>query len=129
MTAFTDSEGRTLRTAVFGAMVLVSTADPGSLDEESYAGAKAVEHLSPALREVLRSGRPELPRGSVSDVEAGVLDALRRSMGILTAKSPAEADAFPSAVVAICREVAMADGSVAEAEGAVVAKVRAALTR
>jgi len=127
MTVYTEEEGRTLRTAVFGAMVLVSTADPGSLDEESYAGAKAVEHLSPALREVLRADRPELPSGTVSDVEVGVLDALRRSARIVAAKAPAEAGAFPTAVLAICREVAMADGQVAEAESAVVAKVRAAL--
>jgi tellurite resistance protein len=129
MTEYTEDEGQTFRTAVFGAMVLVSTADPGALDQESHAGAKAMAHLSPELREVLKAGRPRLPAGSVSDVENGVLDALRRSVEILAAKAPAEADAFPAAVLAICREVAEADGQVADAEGAVVAKVEAALTR
>jgi tellurite resistance protein len=129
MTEYTEDEGRTFRTAVFGAMVLVSTADPGSLDQESHAGARAMAHLSPALREVLKAGRPQLPAGSVSDVENGVLDALRRSVEILAAKAPDEADAFPAAVLAICREVAEADGQVAAAESAVVAKVEAALTR
>jgi hypothetical protein len=58
-------------------MVLVSTADPGSLDQESYAGAKAVENLSPSLRQVIAVAPPVLPQGSVADVETGVLDALR----------------------------------------------------
>ncbi|HEX6346841.1 hypothetical protein [Umezawaea sp.] len=129
MTEYTEEEGRTFRTAVFGAMVLVSTAAPGSLDQESHAGARAVAHLSPALREVLRAGKPVLPVGSVADVEDGVLLALRRSVEILAAKAPAEAEAFPAAVVAICREVAEADGQVAAEESAVVAKVRAALAR
>jgi tellurite resistance protein len=129
MTEYTEEEARTFRTAVFGAMVLVSTAEPGSLDQESRAGGRAMEHLSPELREVLKAGRPVLPAGSVSDVEDGVLFALRRSVEILAAKAPHEAEAFPAAVVAICREVAEADGQVAAAEGAVVAKVEAALTR
>ncbi|KAA2261422.1 hypothetical protein F0L68_16670 [Solihabitans fulvus] len=127
MTAFTDEEGRTLRTAVFGAMVLVSTADPGAVDEESRAGIRAMTALSPALRAVLAAAHPELPDGSVADVEAGVLDALRESVAILAAKAPAEASAFADAVVAVCREVAAADGQVAEAEQAMVAKVADAL--
>ncbi|TQM83791.1 hypothetical protein FHX81_6218 [Saccharothrix saharensis] len=125
---YTEDEGRTLRTAVFGAMVLVSTAEPGSLDEESHAGIRAMATFSPGLRQVLGAARPELPAGSTADVEAGVLDALRRSVRILAAKAPAEAEAFPSAVLAVCEEVAAADGNVGTAEGAVVGKVRAALT-
>jgi len=108
-------------------MVLVSTADPGALDKESYAGAKAMENLSPELREVIKGGVPELPAGSVSDVEVGVLEALRRCVGILAVKAPGEVSAFSAAVVAICREVAQADGRVVDAEDAVVAKVEAAL--
>ncbi len=129
MTEYTEEEGRTLRTAVFGAMVLVSTADSGALDQESQAGARAMAHLSPELREVLGAGRPQLPAGSVSDVENGVLDALRRSVEIVAAKAPVEAEAFADAVVAICREVAEADGRVAAAEDAVVARVEAAVRR
>lgn len=128
MTVYTDEEGRTLRTAVFGAMVLVSTAEPGALDEESHAGIKAMATFSPRLRQVLGAARPELPAGSAADVEHGVLDALRRSVAILAAKTPAEAEAFPSAVLAVCEEVASADGRVGAAESAVVGKVRAAVT-
>ncbi|MFJ6676304.1 hypothetical protein ACIQMJ_34830 [Actinosynnema sp. NPDC091369] len=129
MSVYTEDEGRTLRTAVFGAMVLVSTAEPGALDEESHAGIRAMATFPPGLRQVLGAARPELPAGSTADVEAGVLDALRRSVRIVAARAPEEAEAFPSAVLAVCEEVAAADGTVGTAEGAVVGKVRAALTR
>ncbi|WP_309112085.1 hypothetical protein [Saccharothrix sp.] len=124
---YTDSEARTLRTAVFGAMVLVSTAEPGALDQESHAGIRALSTFSPSLREVLSAAHPELPEGTVADVEAGVLDALRRSAAILSTKAPADARAFPEAVLSICREVATADGHVGEDEHAVITRVREAL--
>lgn len=128
MTVYTDEESRTLRTAVFGAMVLVSTAEPGALDEESHAGIRAMARLSPRLRQVLGAAHPELPEGSAADVEAGVLEALRRSVEIVAVRTPEEAEAFPAAVLAICEEVASADGRVGAAESAVVGKVRGALT-
>jgi hypothetical protein len=127
VTSYTDDEGKTLRTAVFGAMVLVSTADPGALHEETYAGIRAMAGFSPDVRAVLGASTPVLPQGSVEDVEQGVLSALRQSMAILEAKSALDAKTFPEAVATACREVAQADGRVAEAEDAVVAKVRAAL--
>jgi tellurite resistance protein len=127
MSVFTEDEGRTVRTAVFGAMVLVSAADPGAVDQESHAGIKAMARLSPLVREVVGAGRAELPEGSVSDVEFGVLEALRRAVVIVAEKAPGETEGFSSAVVAICREVAEADGRVADVEGVMVAKVEAAL--
>lgn len=128
MTVYTDEESRTLRTAVFGAMVLVSTAEPGALDEESHAGIRAMARFSPQLRQTLAAARPELPTGSTADVESGVLQALRRSVAILAAKAPTEADTFPATVLAICQEVASADGHIGAAEHAMVNKVRAAIT-
>ncbi|WP_447003455.1 hypothetical protein ACRAKI_27845 [Saccharothrix isguenensis] len=129
MTVYTDEESRILRTAVFGAMVLVSTAEPGALDEESHAGIRAMATFSPPLRRALGAAPPELPAGSTADVEKGVLAALRHSVEILAAKSPEEAAAFPTAVLAICKEVAEADGQVGQAEHAVVAKIRTALNQ
>ncbi|GGP76574.1 TerB family tellurite resistance protein [Saccharothrix coeruleofusca] len=129
MSRYTDQEGRTLRTAVYGAMVLVSVAEEGSLDEESYAGVKAMSTLSPELQEVIGAEAPRLPAGSMADVEHGVLAALRDSMAILGSRSAQEADAFADAVLAICAEVASADGTVGRAEHAAVGRVRAALGR
>ncbi|MBW4718517.1 hypothetical protein [Saccharothrix obliqua] len=129
MRGYTDEESRTLRTAVYGAMVLVSVAEEGALDEESHAGIRAMSTLPPRVREAVAAGAPELPAGSVADVERGVLAALRGSMALLGERSADEADAFARAVVAMCERVASADGRVGRGEGAAVGRVRAALGR
>ncbi|WP_433259979.1 hypothetical protein ACQPZF_22485 [Actinosynnema sp. CS-041913] len=128
MRGYTDEESRTLRTAVYGAMVLVSVAEEGALDQESHAGVEAMATLPPEVRSVIDAGAPELPSGSLADVEDGVLAALRASMSILSERSPADASAFAAAVVGMCEKVASADGRVGEDEDAVIGKVRAALT-
>lgn len=128
MTAYTDAEGATLRTAVFGAMVLVSTADPGSLDEESQAGIRATTLLSDDLRSVIAAAPPGLPSGSTSDVEAGVLAALRSAIEIITAHEPRDVPIFRAAVTEMCRSVAGADGEIAPTERAMVDRVVEALS-
>ncbi|MEV0678803.1 hypothetical protein AB0I60_20025 [Actinosynnema sp. NPDC050436] len=129
MRGYTDEESRTLRTAVYGAMVLVSVAEEGALDQESHAGIKAMAALPPAVRDAVDAGAPELPAGSLEDVERGVLAALRESVALVAAHAPDEADAFASAVVGMCERVASADGEVGRAESAVVGRIRAALGR
>jgi hypothetical protein len=124
---YTEAEGRMLRTAVYGAMVLVSVAEEGALDQESHAGVRAMSALPPAVREVVGAGVPELPAGSVGEVEDGVLEALRGSVRLLERRSPEEVGAFVAAVVGMCEEVAAADGSVGRDEGLVVGRIRAAL--
>ncbi|MCR3752562.1 hypothetical protein [Lentzea californiensis] len=127
MIFYTDEESRTLRTAVYGAMLLVSHADPGPVLEERFAGLRALANLSPDLRIVLGSARPSVPAGTDEEIEPVVLEALRSSMKTLAAKSPEDARDFPRAVLAICREVAEADGVVVEAEDAMVARIEGAL--
>ena len=127
MTAYTEAEGQTLRTAVFGAMVLVSTADPGSVDEESYAGIRAMSLLSDDLRAVVAAAPPALPTGSASDVETGVLAALRSAVAIINAHEPHDVPIFRAAVTEMCRSVAGADGEVAATEREMVTRVVEAL--
>lgn len=127
MTAYTEAEGQTLRTAVFGAMVLVSTADPGSVDEESHAGVRAMTLLPDDLRAVIAAAPPALPTGSATDVEEGVLAALRSSVEIIAAREPREVEVFRAAVTEMCRSVAGADGDVAVAEKEMLTKVVDAL--
>ena len=127
MIFYTDEESRTLRTAVYGAMLLVSHADPGPVLEERFAGLRALSHLSPDLRTVLGSARPSVPAGTDEEIEPVILEALRRTMKTLTARSPEDAASFPRAVLAICREVAEADGVVVDAEDAMVARIEGAL--
>jgi tellurite resistance protein len=127
MTAYTEAEGQTLRTAVFGAMVLVSTADPGSVDEESHAGIRAMTLLSDDLRAVIAAAPPSLPSGTTSDVEAGVLAALKESVAIIDAHEPRDVAIFRAAVTEMCRSVAGADGEVAATEKEMVTRVVEAL--
>ena len=92
MTDFTDQERDTLRTGAFGAMFLVSNADPGffATIKESFAGSKVLATASPELRDLFKSGGvPQMPKGgNASDIEAGVLSALQQATGILQAKAP-----------------------------------------
>jgi hypothetical protein len=127
MTEYTEAEGNTLRTAVFGAMVLVSTADPGSLDEESYAGVRAMTLLTDDLRAVIEAASPTLPTGSSADVVDGVLAALKESVGIISAREPRDVPIFRAAVTEMCRSVAGADGDVAASEKEMVTRVIEAL--
>jgi len=130
MTEYTEQERDTLRTAAFGALFLVSHADPGFLGsiKESFAGSKALADSSPTLRDLLKSGGlPPVPKGSPAEIETGVLSALQQSTAILQAKSPEELDGFRSAVATACDQVATAHEGVTETETAAVAKVRAAL--
>ncbi|MBB5953933.1 tellurite resistance protein [Saccharothrix tamanrassetensis] len=129
MSGYTEAESRTLRTAVYGAMVLVSVAEEGALDQESHAGIEAMATLPADVRQVVDAGAPELPEGSVADVENGVLAALRESVALLAERSAADASAFADAVVGMCEKVASADGRVGQDEDAVIGRVRAALGR
>lgn len=123
-------EKSTLKTAAFGAVFLVSNADPGLLDmvKESFAASDALAGTTGLVREVLTTGGlPKLPSDEPSAVEAAVLPALRRSVEILQAKAPQELDNYRSTVVAAADRVANAADGVNTAEAAMVSKVRDAL--
>ncbi len=127
MTEYTDEERQTLRTAVYGAALLVSNADPGSMEVEGSASARAIKELSPELQEALGTEFPRLPRGPVAQIEDVVLTALRESMAILKAKAPRVGRTFPAAVVSVCAAAAAADGGVSRVEAVAITKVKAAL--
>jgi hypothetical protein len=128
MTEYNDLEKQTLRTAAFGAVFLVSSAEPGMMDmvKESFAASKAFATSSPELRDVLK-GMPKVPKGSPAEIERGVLDALEQSTTILQTKGQPELDGFRSAVTTAVDQVAMAAGGTSEAESSAIGKVKAAL--
>jgi hypothetical protein len=126
----TPDERATLKRAAFGAVYLVSNADPGLLAmlRESAAASDAFTDATGLVREVLTTGAlPRLPRNDPGRVEAEVLPALRRSLAILGAKSPADVDAYRATVLAAVERAASAVRGVNDAEAATIAKVRAAL--
>lgn len=129
----TDDERATLKRAAFGAVYLVTNADPGFLTllRESAAASGAFTGASGLVRDVLTTGGlPTLPRASRKDqgrVEAEVLPALTESVAILRAKAPDEVDNYCEAVLSASQRAAEAARGVHESEAAVLAKVRAAL--
>jgi hypothetical protein len=131
MTEFTDQERDTLRTGAFGAMLLVSNADPGffATIKESFAGSKVLATASPELRDLFKSGGiPQIPKGgSIADVESGVLAALQQSTEILRAKAPDQLDNYRTVIMQACEQVADAHEGVKDTETAAVDKVRSAL--
>jgi hypothetical protein len=130
MATYTDQERETLRTAAFGAVYMVSSAEPGFFDmvKESFAGSKAFAK-SPALRDVLRSGGlPQMPQGSPEQVEQNVLSALSESLEILASKGPDEVRGFQTAVSSAVDEVAKAaGGGPSSKETEAIGKVKAAV--
>lgn len=130
MTEYSDQERQTIRTAAFGAIFLVSRADPGFFDmmKESFAGSKAFANASPELRDLLKSGGlPQIPKGSPAEIESGILVALTRSASILQAKGQPELDGFRAAVTSAVDQVARAAGDVSGEEIAAIGKVKAAI--
>ncbi|MCW3815412.1 hypothetical protein ONA91_13195 [Micromonospora sp. DR5-3] len=130
MESLTGDERLTLKTGAFGAVFLVSNAEPGmlSLVRESFAASGALGEASGVVKEALTNGPlPQLPRDSALEVEATVLPALRRAVEILRAKSPADVEAYRSVVLAAADQVAKAHRGVSGSEAAVIDKIRDAL--
>lgn len=126
----TDDEKQTLKTAAFGAIFLVSNADPGffSMLRESFAASGALAGGTGLVKEVMTAGAlPKLPKDSPEQVEAAVLPALRHSVQILTAKAPDELENYRTTVLAAADRVAKASEGVSAHEAAMLAKVREAL--
>ena len=130
MTEFTESEHDTIRLGAFGAIALVSKADPGffSTFKESMAGSKALAAAPAAVQELLRGGGLVTPpRGTPEQVEAQVLDTLRQATALLDAKDPSAAAGYREVIRAASQAVANASKGVSDEERAVIAKIEAAL--
>lgn len=125
MAEYTDQERDTIRTAAFGAMTLVSAADPGffAMFKESMAGAKALAAAPPPLQGLLKSGG--MPTAAKD--KATVLAALQQSQQILSAKSPEDLAAFQHVIATACDQVANAHDGVDQAETAAINEVKAAI--
>jgi hypothetical protein len=128
MTEYTEQEKQTIRTGVFGAVALVSNAEPGMFDmfKEGVAGAKALKETSPELRDILKGGMPHFPK-SPAELESLVLADLAQSTRILQEKNPSEVNGFRDLVVSACDKAATASGGVQDSEAAEINKVKQAL--
>ncbi|MFI6240716.1 hypothetical protein ACIBEF_12640 [Micromonospora sp. NPDC050795] len=126
----TDEERLTLKTGAFGAVFLVSNADPGVLGviRESIAASGALAGASGTVKEALNTGPlPRLPRDSQLEIESVVLPALGEAVRILREKSPRDVDAYRDLVLTAADQVARAHDGVAPAEAAAIDQIRVAL--
>lgn len=127
----TEDEQTLVRRSAFGAIALVSQADPGffAMFKESMAGSQALQQAPEGVKELLREGGlPTPPRGSKEEVRATILAELGRAMDVLRAKVPAQADGYRDVVLAAADQVAAAADGVAAEEQAVIAEIRSALS-
>ena len=128
--SLTKEDEEVLRTGAFGAIYLVSTAEPGFFEMilESYAAAEALVSGSSLVRQVLAGGpQPEIPRWPAEEVAAVVLPALRESVAILCAKAPEAVEAYRRTVLSAVRQVAEAAHGVQPAEQAWIDRIELAL--
>ena len=127
----TDEERLTLKTGAFGAVFLVSNADPGVLGviRESIAASGALADASGTVKEALTTGPlPRLPRDSQLEIESVVLPALGQAVRILREKKcPRDVDAYRELVLAAADRVARAHDGVAPTEAAAIDQIRVAL--
>ena len=126
----TDEEMLTLKTGAFGAVFLVSNADPGvlALFRESFAASGAIADASGVVEAALSSGPlPKLPRDSELEVESVVLPALRQAVRILTEKAPEDVAVYRSVVLAAADRTARAHNGISAAETQAIERIAEAL--
>ncbi|MFE0590599.1 hypothetical protein [Micromonospora echinospora] len=128
--SLTAEEKLTLKTGAFGAVFLVSNADPGlfALVRESFAASGVIAGTSGMVRDALTSGPlPRLPEGSPLQVEQAALAALGRALAILREKAPGEVAAYRSVVLTAADRVARAHRGVDPAEQVAIGRIREVL--
>ncbi len=133
---FTEQEWETMHRGVTGAGLLVSVSDRSFFDSFKEAGALA-KHLAGARKDSSSQLVRELAetrgmgfgvRSSPAEIESETLEALRSALATLESKAPDEVEAYKSFVLDVAQSVAEAAEGGSEVEGAVVEKIRSALS-
>ena len=132
---FTEDEWETMQKGVTGAGMLVSIGDRDFTDTFGEAGAlvKSLDAERDAtdseLIRQLASGRGHGFGLTASEqkVEAETLEALRSAIALLSARAPAEVDAYRQLVLAVADAVADAKSGVKPGETAAIEKIKHAL--
>lgn len=127
----TEDEQALVKRSAFGAIALVSRADPGffSMFKESMAGSRAFAAAPEGVQELLRGGGFPTPvTGSPEQVEATTISELGQAVQILQAKDPEHVQGFKDVVLAAADQVASASDGVAPEEQAVLDRIRSALS-
>lgn len=130
MSTLTAEQSDLVRGAVFGAMALVSKADPGffAMFRESLAGARALAAAPPEIRELLGTGFVAPPSGAAQDREGAVVAQLQQARDMLAVTAPELLDGFRGVVLSACQATAQADDGVSDSERATIATIENVLS-
>ncbi|BCJ66851.1 hypothetical protein [Polymorphospora rubra] len=123
-------EKMTLKTAAFGAVFLVTNADPGlrAMVKESYAASGVIAGTTGVVRDALTTGGlPQVSGDSLAELEAAVLPALEKSVALLADRAPHELANFRTAVIGTAERAAAAVAGISPAEAEMLARIRIAL--
>ena len=126
--SLSDEEKTTVRNAAFGAVYLVSNADPGvfAMIKESFAASSALARTPGPVGELLtHGGLPSVPKVAPAELEAQVLPELTQALALLKEKEPDGVAAYRAAVTEACDKVAEASKGVSAAEAAVLERIKA----
>jgi hypothetical protein len=126
----TQEEQSTIKDAVFGAIALVSKADPGffATFKESLAGSKVLGAAPAAVQDLFKAGGfPSPLRGTPEEVQAAVTAKLQEAVATLEAKRADTVQGFRDVVLAAVDAVAAASNGISAAEQAVLDRVKSAL--
>ncbi len=126
----TRSEQVTLRTAAYGAVILISLALPGvvSATRQNVTGAKILTGATGIVGRVLSGkGKFYLKGASAAEIADQVLPALGETVETLAAKAPAEVGEFRRAVLTAVRQAAATGRGAGPAHNDMIDKIQAAL--
>lgn len=129
-TILTPEERVTLKMAAYGAITLLSMADPGvvSTTKENMAGAKALTGATGLVGTILAGEDKFKIKGrTAAEVADEVLPALTSTVKLLEDQNPGEADNFRATVTIALRQAAAATHGPSPAQSAMIDKIRAAL--
>ncbi|AKU15877.1 hypothetical protein [Luteipulveratus mongoliensis] len=128
MADYNEQEQDVIRRAAFGAIALVSKADPGffATFKESAAGSKVLATAPDTIKGFFRGGLIAPPKGDATQVEQSVLSELSQAVQLL-AKNPADQAAYKNVITTAVQQVAQASKGVVSSEQAIIAKVTQAL--
>ncbi|GAA2038398.1 hypothetical protein GCM10009779_25570 [Polymorphospora rubra] len=119
-----------MKTAAFGAVFLVTNADPGlrAMVKESYAASGVIAGTTGVVRDALTTGGlPQVSGDSLAELEAAVLPALEKSVALLADRAPHELANFRTAVIGTAERAAAAVAGISPAEAEMLARIRIAL--
>ena len=126
--SLTDSERQVLRTAAFGAVMLVSLAfpTPFATTKVNVVGAMVLTGATGLAGDALAGrGDPQLPAGTAAEIGRVVFPALAEAIALLQKRDETEVQNFRGVVIAAIEQGAAASyGGIKPSHAAMIEKIK-----